>query len=264
MASNANTAELQRQNEARLEEIENAIKETPLTSERRPLEALKAEYQSSETQFVQGIDALVNVQNYKNMRVIRRDGNCYYRAFLYSLVEGIREDPKEGQEVLNRIKKESWEKILEAGYDEMMIESFYETLVELLERVLGGTLDSDAFHKEMNEESGTSEYCTWFMRVIVATHLKGDPDRFSPFISTPGLDMEQFCKREVEPMGKECEQVQVLALAEALGVHVTVAYLDGHPLTDGKVSEHTFGPGNDSAIKVTALYRPGHYDILYK
>ena len=34
--------------------------------------------------------------------------------------------------------------------------------------------------------------------------------------------MAQFCQQHVEPMGKECEQIQVLALAEAFGVTPTV------------------------------------------
>ena len=36
-----------------------------------------------------------------------------------------------------------------------------------------------------------------------------------------------FCQREVEPMGKECEHLQVLALTEYLQLNVTIEYLDG-------------------------------------
>jgi ubiquitin thioesterase protein OTUB1 len=65
-------------------------------------------------------------------------------------------------------------------------------------------------------------------------------------------------------MGKECENVQVLALAEALGIQVVIAYLDGHDLVDGIVSQHSFGPSDGSKrVKLHFLYRPGHYDILY-
>lgn len=65
-------------------------------------------------------------------------------------------------------------------------------------------------------------------------------------------------------MGKECEQVQVVALAEALGVQVKIEYLDGHDLTNnGKLTSHVFGP-KDAVLKLTMLYRPGHYDLLQK
>jgi len=39
--------------------------------------------------------------------------------------------------------------------------------------------------------------------------------------------MDSFCKAEVEPMGKECEQVQITALSEYLQIAIEIAYLDG-------------------------------------
>jgi ubiquitin thioesterase protein OTUB1 len=115
----------------------------------------------------------------------------------------------------------------------------------------------------MNEETATSDYCTWYLRVVTAMHLKQDPDRFLPFIDQPGFDIPQFCQREVEPMGKECQHVQVLALAEAFGVLVKIEYLDGHNLVNGTLVQHTFGP-DTAATHLTLLYRPGHYDIVYQ
>ena len=66
----------------------------------------------------------------------------------------------------------------------------------------------------------------------------------------------------VEPMGKECEMVSVLALAEAFGVQVSVEYLDGRALVNDKLARHTFGP-ESAKIRLEFLYRPGHYDVLY-
>ena len=63
-------------------------------------------------------------------------------------------------------------------------------------------------------------------------------------------------------MGKECEQVQVLALAEAFGVQVKIEYLDGRDLLDGELSNHVFGP-DTASTRLTFLYRPGHYDVIY-
>ena len=58
--------------------------------------------------------------------------------------------------------------------------------------------------------------------------MKMNSGRFFPFVEdalTP--DMETYVKREVEPMGKECEQVHIIALAEYLGITVQIEYLDG-------------------------------------
>jgi len=75
---------------------------------------------------------------------------------------------------------------------------------------------------------------------------------------TACLDIVTFCAREVEPMGRECEQIHIIALCEALGVSVAIEYLDG---SSGPLACLTLPEGREPAI--TLLYRPGHYDILY-
>lgn len=85
-------------------------------------------------------------------------------------------------------------------------------------------------------------------------------------------DIGDYCAKEVEPMGKECEQVQIMALLEVLhGVDICIEYLDGRPFIDHPphVTLRSSIPPNDTAgspsrITVTLLYRPGHYDILYR
>lgn len=259
---------LVKQTEARMAEIEAETKKQPLTSKPCSISQLEVEYVDSDADFMVGLKALQ--EDYKEMRTVRGDGNCYYRAFLYSLVEHMMQNAAEGKKILDYFKTKSWKEVLAQGYDEIALEIFYEALVDLLERVVDGKTDVAAFHDEMNEENATSDYCTWYLRVVTATHLKQDPDRFMPFLidaqSGGGdtfLDINQFCAKYIEPMGQECEQVQVLALAEAVGVDVRIEYLDGRQLQlDNKLSHHQFGPEN-ATTHLTLLYRPGHYDILY-
>lgn len=65
--------------------------------------------------------------------------------------------------------------------------------------------------------------------------------------------------QEVEPMGKESDHIQIIALTAALGVPVRVEYMDRG---EGDQCNHHHFP-EDSNPVVTLLYRPGHYDILY-
>ncbi len=121
--------------------------------------------------------------------------------------------------------------------------------------------------------SQTSDYCTWFMRLMVAAQMKSNPDRYLPYIMVENYaDVHMFCSREVEPMGKECGMVQVSALAECFGVRVVIEYMDGRmALGEDKLMHHIFGgevdDGSDTKkeerTSITLLYRPGHYDILY-
>jgi ubiquitin thioesterase protein OTUB1 len=76
-------------------------------------------------------------------------------------------------------------------------------------------------------------------------------------------DIASFCAREVEPMGRECEQLQIIALCEFLGAKVKIEYLDGEPF-DGHLNAVDVNMDSSDTPAVTLLFRPGHYDILYK
>ena len=58
--------------------------------------------------------------------------------------------------------------------------------------------------------------------------MKIQSERFLPYILDDyTYDIQTYISREVEPMGKECEQVQIMALNEYLGIGVKIEYLDG-------------------------------------
>ncbi|RYH28799.1 hypothetical protein EON65_10870 [archaeon] len=93
-------------------------------------------------------------------------------------------------------------------------------------------------------------------------HLRRHADRFLPFVEGCFVDMDAYCKGEVEPMNKECEQLQILALTEYLELQVEIAYLDGKNEEVPKV----LIPDTPQTCpyQVSLLYRPGHYDVIYK
>lgn len=340
--------------ERQLQAIEDEIKSTqPLTSIRLPIDALIHEYQSSSTfscsfsdddnGFLQSAQFLA--KKYSHLRRVRGDGNCYYRAFLYALSEGLLRklawrpvDAAHGtkNEEFSRLKNKvsnSMEWICRNGYEAMTIDMFHEEMVDLLDFVdaLAKDVDSDdpynnhiddknsnnnndtnndnhpleealtKLHERLNEENATSDYCTWFLRILTASQLKSHPDRYLPFLladvtddssssdsaaaadclgNDGTVDLSVFCAREVEPMGKECGMVQVAALAECLGVKVVIEYVDGRVAAGGKdgegsgndvVTNYVFGEleeeegqNNGDGTTISLLYRPGHYDILYK
>ena len=79
----------------------------------------------------------------------------------------------------------------------------------------------------------------------------------------PALNVFSFLSvsfQEVEPMSKECDHIHIIALAQALNVSILVEYMDRGE--GGTVNHHVFPEGGDPRIFL--LYRPGHYDILYK
>lgn len=178
------------------------------------------------------------------------------------------------------------------GYEEVAIETFYDMFIELLEDLFSMTPVQllGSF-----QEDGHSDYYTWFMRLLTAGAIRGQGSRFLPFLSddvtistvlTGGESDEEvalaimnYCRAEVEPMGKECEQVHIIALAELLGVVISIEYLDGHAFeVDRGLSRVVFNESEVvrgaaqgerrrleyfAAHPVCLLYRPGHFDILY-
>jgi ubiquitin thioesterase protein OTUB1 len=282
--------------QAQVEAISQEIKATQnLTSEIIPISKLSNPFEPG-TDFREGCDYLAS--KYKSYRAIRGDGNCYYRAFLYALCETLYNDNSNsnGNSVdntdtsraeLKRIQEfvdQSIEQVVQCGYDRFTIETFHEEMVDLLAAiVIAKDKDKDKeesskessepsessfskIHEMLNEENSTSDYCVWYLRVIASAYLKADPDRFIHFLDDPNYtDVASYCAREIDPMGRECAMVGVLALAEAFGVCVEIEYMDGKELVNGKLVKHSFGGDDeDSALCITLLYRPGHYDILYK
>ena len=103
--------------------------------------------------------------------------------------------------------------------------------------------------------------------------MKRDADRFLPFVEGLYVDMFAYCAAEVEPMNKECEHMQILALSEYLQIPINIVYLDGRSFDESVglnqvkflEEERQLRP-NDPTLcpfAVHLLYRPGHYDVLY-
>ena len=61
-------------------------------------------------------------------------------------------------------------------------------------------------------------------------------------------------------MGKESDHIHIIALSSALGVPIRVEYMDRG--SNHSIIAHDFPEG--SQPKIFLLYKPGHYDVLYK
>lgn len=116
------------------EQIRNEIKEnSPHISPLLDLGTLKEEYK--ENKFENCFDALYT--KYTRVRRLRRDGNCFYRAFLYHLFEHLITSCHKGDESLFKklsdIVSKSKEELISVGYEELVIGDFYDAFVEAIE-----------------------------------------------------------------------------------------------------------------------------------
>uniref|UniRef100_A0A673JKD2 Ubiquitin thioesterase OTUB1 n=1 Tax=Sinocyclocheilus rhinocerous TaxID=307959 RepID=A0A673JKD2_9TELE len=146
------------------------------------------------------------------------------------------------------------------AYDEAImaqqdrIQQEFMDLIELCEKQqsLGELLSS------FNDQS-VSDYIVVYLRLLTSGYLQREHVFFQHFIEG-GRSVKEFCQQEVEPMSKESDHIHIIALAQALNVSILVEYMDRGE--GGTVNNHVFPEGSEPRIFL--LYRPGHYDILYK
>lgn len=120
-------------------------------------------------------------------------------------------------------------------------------------------------------EPGTSDSMIYYLRLLAGTFLKNDPDRFDPFVPD-GSGVVGYCAQQIDIPNREIEELGVSALAEILlqpaNFILEVAMLDRTP--GAQVNQFRWpreANGQNEANLgpiIYLLYRPGHYDILYK
>ena len=162
----SNNEQQHRLTAAQLEAIETDIKtQQQLTSKLLPISALLQEYTNTEVEaaFIKGSTFLCT--KYTSFRKIRGDGNCYYRAFLYSLCEilvrGNNFDDDNNAEFhrLKEIVNGSLKWVCNYGYEEHTIEMFYDELVELFDFIEGACI-INSNKKKTNSSSSNDEVDT--------------------------------------------------------------------------------------------------------
>ena len=232
------------------EEIE---KTTPLISELKPINELYQEFQNSE--FMNIIPLITN--KYSNIRLIRRDGNCFYRCFIYRLFEEIAINKDENlYKSLKNIINNSKDITERNGYEWIVVEDFYQEFINNL---------TICYETEKNQcrqlldilfnNKEKSNYLIVFVRLFIAAFLKENKILYESFIFD--IPFETWVNREVEAVDNECDQIQIMAIVNAFNIGVIIENLNQKSLDTMKFPED----GNNIFIHV--LFRPGHYDILY-
>lgn len=139
LAENANHPDL-----LTLEQMEQIRTEIaanqPMISEEISPATLMNDYLTNEisTGFIPGIQFLT--KNYRLMRKVRGDGNCFYRALLFGYLEGLltrynsaehkEEAKKEHQRMTEKITN-CMSELVEVGYSEFTIETFYDVSCDI-------------------------------------------------------------------------------------------------------------------------------------
>ncbi|GAA5990439.1 hypothetical protein JCM10908_007373 [Rhodotorula pacifica] len=278
----------------------------PLVGQLEPLDNLREEYKRGSSVFVNKIERLV-LDGWTGIRRTRGDGDCFYRAFVFSLLEThLALHPSHSTYLLNKFS--SLLPLLTAcGFEPIVWEDFWEPLRDLLWKM--GTEEKDGGKRKDGEErlsregllnafndQETNSCIIVILRLITSAYLRTHEDEFSPFLFAleddprflqdggaggGGVSMREFCERGVEAVSQEADHLAITALTRALHVPLRIAYLDQSVLPyDGSLSGPTAGgagaevnfvefeeeaaKNGEKGIEGALLYRPGHYDMLYR
>lgn len=234
----------------------------PLVSETIIVDALHDDYAEEDDIYQQKVEDLKT--NYSFIRKTRPDGNCFYRAFIFSYFESLFNDEDE-QKRFSEICKETRRGIEEVlGFPDFTIDEFYEYFRDITTGILEKRITTATELLNELDQPAVYDNIVVYLRLMTSYYLQKESDFFTNFIEGSG-SIGDFCKREVEPMYKESDHIHIIALSSVFNVTVRVVYMDRG--AGGKVNEHDFNPlhaeGPPAEPRIHMLYRPGHYDVLY-
>ncbi|KAG0366592.1 OTU domain, ubiquitin aldehyde binding [Gamsiella multidivaricata] len=232
----------------------------PLVDNAVDLTELGKEYENGSAAFRNKIMNLADTHD--RMRRSRGDGNCFYRAFAFAWFERVMLAKHKPELHANAILaiEESKDLLLAAQFELLAFEDFYQVTLETLQNLVHFTPEQ-LLATFQNDEVSNS--IVMYFRLVASAYLKTHQDDYAPFLEF-GQTMEEYCSMHVEAMGRESEEMMLIALTKATHVSVEVAYLSGNESAD-EVNFLPFLPDTAPYMPpLVLLYRPGHYDILYR
>ncbi|XGW01724.1 hypothetical protein V3C99_014107 [Haemonchus contortus] len=258
---NKTVDDVQRQNElteAQLNQIEQEQKQSPLVGDRVPFEVVVMEYDPVESAeyYTKAKDLL---GTYSDIRLIRRDGNCFYRAVLVAQIELMLNDREECAR-FERICRGWQERLIKLGYPDFTTTDFCEVFYKWMTPIWTHQADRKKVFEDLNDD-GEANYLIIFLRLITAGFLKEHSEEYAPFIEDSSLS--DYCTTEIESMWKDADHLAVTGLVNAIDQSIRVQYMDQNAAPNGGLY-YDFPPDRTETPRITLLYRPGHYDLVYR
>lgn len=269
-----------------LNEIKDDIKsKQPLISQPSSFYKLKTDYVDSDPAFLDGISYLEN--NYESIALVRGDGNCFYRGFIFCyayniLLHFLSKNPDYVQlanKEIDQFKTKlnfSMNFLVNTGHSEDIIGQFYEEIVALFDSLTNLSSVQDLirlfFESKDNSPSPSDSMCC-YLRILTSGELKSNSNEYWPFLDTEHANMDQYCLNEVDPIDKEVDNIHITALINFFFMKFRILYLDRNCsefnvpaldlIAEDRQIMHNGVKFEPNHISFTLLYRPGHYDALF-
>ncbi|KIW07895.1 uncharacterized protein PV09_01806 [Verruconis gallopava] len=266
----AYSAQQQDEELARLQELSNKWEPDatgPFVSDLLDSTAITAEYANADP--VYQVKTASLPQSFSHYRTCRGDGHCGWRAVAFSYFEALvrTAEPYKFHEEVARLK--SLRNIMnDAGLPEDIYVDFAEEAWVLLDRLSSMPVDAGlATVLETFNDPNTAMSIITYFKLLTSAWMQKYPDQYQGFMNE---SVQSYCKTRIEPAQCEIEELGLNALLAVLvspaGIAAEVHYLDRSPGDTINVIQYGWSGAESRTppAKIRLLYRPGHYDILYK
>ncbi|KAK0111221.1 hypothetical protein ONS95_001595 [Cadophora gregata] len=253
----------------------NPVLEGPMVGEKRSSQAITEEYAKADPIYVVKTSALP--QKYSHYRPILGDGNCGWRAAGFAYFETLLRQRDRDQLEGETARMISLNNFLTTvgGFETWLFEDMVEMTTDLLkslaELVETAPREAEKLLLESFNNKEISDSIVYHFKLLAASCLKGNPPMYQGFIPDVGID--EYLKGGILVTNTEIDHLGMTLLIDVLlkpiGFSVEILYLDLSP--GSQANTHVFQtedangiPTNPNGPMIHLLYRPSHYDILYK
>jgi ubiquitin thioesterase protein OTUB1 len=209
---------------------------------------------------------------YSQARELRRDGNCFYRALMWQMFEYFltndTENAKAEYEVIVEKISKSKEDLMKLGYDEIVIDDFYEIFLEKFKNLKEPGIDSkdeESVHKYLEEifsNDSTAPYMLMHCRFMTSAYLKANSFLYDDFM-VEHADVASYCNSEIEGVDREAEQIAIIGITNYLGIAAEINQVQANGTVD-TITIPEDAVGDNTRFVARLLFTPGHYDALYQ
>lgn len=258
-------------NPAEMEEFQNlsdrynAELPGPLIGDKLPMNVLVTEYAQADPTFVVKTTGLAATHG--AYRAVKGDGQCGWRATVYSYFEKILASGDIALAQQEKIRIQTFEDTMKmVGIDYDIIVDMFDYTWELFDKIMQAVehqnLNDQVVLEDMNDEI-KSNSIVYHFKMMTSAYMQLRADQYEPFLEMP---IAEYRVARIDPSNQEIDQIGLQALTDAVispaGFTLEVLYLDRS--YGDEVTPHSFSENMQGAPTIRLLYRPGHYDIIYK
>ncbi|KAM0867474.1 hypothetical protein ACQ4PT_041981 [Festuca glaucescens] len=236
------------------------------THDEEPLSSLEAElvYKAMKDK------ANMLLANYSEYRKVSGDGSCLYRSFIYSYLEQlVNVSPDEELRLVRTLEPllEKFQRLHLPGSYYDGHNAFVNLILECMGRkqTLSVSDYEDWLFQESQNEQNFANIIS-YLRLVTAIQICSEVEKFRhAILDLDPLYPEEWCRWKVIPMWAEGDEVHLVALTDVLHVPLQIVIVDISATEEPNTHIIYESPDDLPLVPcVTLLYRPGHYDIIYK